>query len=360
MVAQKAFKIAQELNLSMYDNYRNNAIIDESYHGAFSKIDSSLDLAQIIEHGDKGFYLGNEFFDKLVMSCAQDSNPLFREFFYTHYQQFLPVIGLKELNRLLKWELEKSPSNPQHMLDLIFNTHPLGLIDNQIGETAELLLNQYPHPQGAKAFMFYIQSHPETENENEDKVSISPLQKNVLKKLKTHISTNPKDFSIKDFLKLSVQAENEAMVFSLIPIEKTVVIAFSYWEIVDYMSLFDFDRIDASNWMRDIKEILEKEGTMLGVHSADIQKDEATCKMYINLVKESWFNQDNLIQSLHDVMSHIKNLGNSHYDFIKEQTNDYLKKYWFHKKLSDDVENREEESDKGMDMDYKSSSKMKI
>jgi predicted secreted protein len=333
----KVEKISKKLGLTLYyDKEYVVPVPDGGIKGKCLEITTREELKDVFYDDTRFICLGEDFTKQVYMSCVKDKK--LKEFFYKN--TYLPgTMYIATFVELLK----EQKSSPGDMLELISRSaNHIAFNEPEMMEPfISELINHYPSPENRQALAIYLLKQKEAGifdqswHHNNAIISKEQFQDMLLQVLKQYLSNEElQDFTFIAPVKNYLQAQKNHELFKAVPVEKTLILNFSYQELTDYMSIPDFLVTDARPWMNHIKESLEEHGKADGIQSVDILSSSETCKMYINLSHQNVINEQGFHNQLHNLIEYL--IQRSNKPTIYQDTEGYLKTYWLRQKLEKD------------------------
>jgi predicted secreted protein len=333
----KVEKISKKLGLTLYyDKEYVVPVPDGGIKGKCREITTREELKDVFYDDTRFICLGEDFTKQVYMSCIKDKK--LKEFFYKN--TYLP--GTMYINTFVEL-LKEQKSSPGDMLELISRSaNHIAFNEPEMMEPfISELINHYPSPENRQALAIYLLKQKEAGifdqswHHNNAIISKEQFQDMLLQVLKQYLSNEElQDFIFIAPVKNYLQAQKNHELFKAVPVEKTLILNFSYQELTDYMSIPDFLVTDARPWMNHIKESLEEHGKADGIQSVDILSSSETCKMYVNLSHQNVINEQGFHNELHNLIEYL--IQRSNKPTIYQDTEGYLKTYWLRQKLEKD------------------------
>jgi hypothetical protein len=335
IIVSHAIKIAQEQNLSFYNNWNGNFVTTEQYENRYKTIDSHEELKEFIGNKKYNIAAPKEFANKLMLDCIQNEDEGFRKFFFD--QSRLVYFYNKNLNQVL----EENKHQPELVFDLIAHMkYPMGSIErDKVEKTIELLMTDYPQPEGRQALILYMLKQHESDNIRTYNGTTNVYQSEILQYLKKHVPNHLEEFSFFDFVKIYVDAQKSPQLFSDSPIEKTLMLNFSANNLTNYLGLPGFFITHTEDWIVQIKKALESQKEQWGVHSVDIydEPNKSKGRIYVNLKEGSALTQKMLGESFNGLVNTIKDQGHTDFGLVCEEIAQYFKSAWLEHKISQGI-----------------------
>lgn len=328
-------KIAKEQNLTFYNNWNGHFITIEQYENRYKTIDTAEELKEFVGNKRYNISTTNEFANQLVLDCIQNQDEDFRKLFYDRSR--LVSFSAKNLNQFL----EDNKHQPELVFDLIAHMKfPMGAISrDKVEKTIELLMTDYPQPEGRQALILYMLKQHEEDNIRSYNGTTDVYQSEILQYLKKYVPNHLEEFSFFNFVKDYVEAQKHIELFSDSPIEKTLMLNYSTNDLANYLGLPGFFITQTEDWIVQIKKALQSQEEQWGVHSVDIHQPSGSAKsrMYVNLKEGSDLTQEMLNKSFNGLVNVIKSQGHTDFGLVKEDIVQYFKSFWLEHKITQGI-----------------------